>query len=552
MSVVCRVLVWALLGVCCVLPLAWVVLQGVGNVPAWAEARVDAHRLNLILRTFGYNALVACCAVVVSLPAAWVIGRGSRRARGVVLAILPVTLLLPSIVYAYGWSQFLRLIDVRLAPQSWQDVARCIGSLTAWLWPVPAGVIGLALRRLDQNLQQQALMDGVLWRVTIRQLLAPLVVSGTIVMGLAVQEFAVYEPTGVSVLATEVRMVYETGAFSSGGNPITQPMAGGSAGSDPSARATDQSARATDQSARATDQSARATAAVVVGLPGLVMVMIGAGVAWAWVRRAGAHDTVDAGPLPDVLRAGRGALVMALVVGAVAVVVPVGSMVLSLKVVRPVGQVMTEFSPQVIGSLGLATGAGAVALLGGALLCVVRVRGAVALGIGTFLIGGQILAIALVRLYNHPMLEGWMYNGPGVMVTAYVARFGWIALLVGAMTWGKPWRELRDMAAIDGADASTTARHVVLPLVWPTLLAAGVFVMILSLTEVPATVLLASQRPPTFTPMLMQWVHLVRSDPMIEGSLLIVFIVLVAGATGTVLLALGAKVFGIAREGRMG
>ena len=44
---------------------------------------------------------------------------------------------------------------------------------------------------------------------------------------LAMQEFAVYEPTGISVVATEVRMVFETGAFSSPDNPITAPMGGG-------------------------------------------------------------------------------------------------------------------------------------------------------------------------------------------------------------------------------------------------------------------------------------------------------------------------------------
>ena len=46
-------------------------------------------------------------------------------------------------------------------------------------------------------------------------------------MVLASQEFAVYEPTGISVVATEVRMVFETGAFSGEDNPITATFVAG-------------------------------------------------------------------------------------------------------------------------------------------------------------------------------------------------------------------------------------------------------------------------------------------------------------------------------------
>ena len=45
---------------------------------------------------------------------------------------------------------------------------------------------------------------------------------------LATQEFAVYEPTGISVVATEVRMVFDTGAVSSADNPIAGPVIQGS------------------------------------------------------------------------------------------------------------------------------------------------------------------------------------------------------------------------------------------------------------------------------------------------------------------------------------
>lgn len=56
------------------------------------------------------------------------------------------------------------------------------------------------LRQLDPNIQEQALLDGTLWRTTLRQLLSPLIASFCIVTVLAVQEFAIDEPTGISVI----------------------------------------------------------------------------------------------------------------------------------------------------------------------------------------------------------------------------------------------------------------------------------------------------------------------------------------------------------------
>ena len=71
--------------------------------------------------------------------------------------------------------------------------------------------MGLALRRVDANLQQQALLDGAYWRITFRQLAGPLVAGMAVVLVIAMQEFSVYEPTGISVIATEIRAVFETG-----------------------------------------------------------------------------------------------------------------------------------------------------------------------------------------------------------------------------------------------------------------------------------------------------------------------------------------------------
>jgi hypothetical protein len=90
------------------------------------------------------------------------------------------------------------------------DVARCVWSLATWLWPIPAAVAGLALRRSDTQVQQQALLDGVHWRMCSASSSARSSPARHRRV-LAMQEFAVYEPTGISVVADRSPHGLETG-----------------------------------------------------------------------------------------------------------------------------------------------------------------------------------------------------------------------------------------------------------------------------------------------------------------------------------------------------
>ena len=521
-------IVHAVILICCVLPLAWLLWQLVSNPRVLVEAWPDEYRLALLGRTLLYNGGVAVVAMLLGLPVGLVLGRGRGWAITLLWFALPVSLLLPSLTYAYGWSQFFRLIDAHPAPAGGLDVLRCVWSLATWLWPIPAAAVGIALRRLDTQLQLQALLDGVLWRVTIRELAAPLATAGAVCCVLAMQEFAVYEPTGISVVATEVRMVFETGAFSSADNPITAPMgglvAGGGAGAGVGAGV---------GAGGLSDQRSRAAAAVAVSLPLLLVIALLAIPVIRSARGLTGAEEIDTGPWPRALDAPRGVTVSALLVVGVAVVVPAVSLVMSLYIWRSPLAVWDELSPQVTGSIVISALAGAVGLILAVSTVAARAPRAVLLiALVTFLVGGQLMAIAQIRLYNRPGLS-WVYNGPPIVVMADIGRFGWIALLAGLATWSPRWRSLRDLAAVDGAGSARTAWSVVLPLAWPILLAAGVLVMVLALTEVPATLLILPQRPPMLTPMLMTWVHMLRYDAMIEGALLIA--AMVFALTGVVL-----------------
>ena len=498
-SLAAGVVVWGIVGLCAILPLAWLAGSLLAHPAAWGEAWPDPWRRGLLGRTLLYNGLAAGGATLLAIPVAVALGRGRSLFAKSLWLLLPVPLVLPSIVLTYGWKEALRHLGVEPIPADPADVARCIVSLAAWLWPVPAAVIGLALRRLDPAVQEQAALDGAKRRVTASVLLPAAAAGFCAAFVLAGQEFSVYDATGISVVATEVRMVYQTGAFLDG-----RPAEGDHYPS----------------------QSARSAAAAAVGIPLLLVILAAAGGAGYFYEVGESGEAVNVGDWPRAVDAGWGWTVAAWGVVALALGVPIGSMWASLS--RPFDPVYTwrEVQPEAVRSLLYAAAAGGVGLVAAASCAAARARAATAAAVAGFLVGGQLLAVGLIRLYDRPGLF-WVYGGPGIVVMADVGRFAWVALAAGLWTWTRPFAGLRDAAAADGASAIQVAAKVIVPLAWPTLAAAAVLVAALSLTEVPAAILLG---PPTLIPMMISWVHILRFDPMIEASLLIAMIALALSA----------------------
>ncbi len=545
----------AIIFVANILPLTWMAWIILANPMVRGEFSLNAFRLTLLGRTLGYNAAAAIIAAAMGLPAAFVLGRGRGLTARILWVVLPAAMLMPSLSFAYGWSQFVRLMSSPLGnflhhffqpgsqalrnigltlvaddagaksfliPNAPLDIFRCIWSLGTWLWAVPACLIGLALRRLDSNVQQQALLDGALHRVTLRQLLGPIVASIAIVTIIATQEFAVYEPTGISVVATEVRMVFDTGSMSSTDNAISAPGYLGAGIKSP-------------------DQPARAAAAVATAFPLLAFtVMLAAVAAWG-IRRTSAADTLAIGDWPPILDVSLWTLAATTLLVLINIGLPIVALFGSLRIGFMPTRVWAEFQPQVIGAMTVAGEAAAVALIAALFFAARWIPGALALAVATFLVGGQLLAIGLIRIYNRPGLA-WAYDISVVPVICYLGRFGWLAVASGKATWSRPWQEIRDLAAADGASTLQAAVHVIWPIAWPTLLAGGLLVGALSLTEVPATVLLMPQNPQVLTPTLMTWVHMARYDPMIEASLLMMGTVLLPAVAAVLLTSFGLRV----------
>ncbi len=513
-------------GICCLLPLAWLAWQ-VGSRPdTWGQMTLNRFRADLLGRTLLYNGISATLAVLVAIPGAVVVGRGRGWLSKAMLVALPLSLIMPSVSYNYGWLQVLRLFDIEFAPQSWPDVLRSIWVLASWLWPAAALIVGLALRISDAQVQQQALLDGALRRVLARQLSGPFLAAWAVVMLLAVQEFSAYERSGISVFATEIRTAFVQGDG---------------------------------------DQAEKTAQAVATGMPMLIVVGGLSIAAFLGLRRLAGEGVEQ--DWPRILDARWWWQLLAWLALLATVAVPTVAMAASISPDRlgvdargqgPMMRVLLWTGPYAVGSLLYGALTGLVGVLIGMLACVRRSRALLAMGVGAFLLGGALLAIADIRVYNAPMRVagryplGWVYNSAAVMIIGYIGRFGWLALLAGELAWSGGVRELRGMSAVDGAGAVRTARDVIWPIAWPMVMASAVLMMAMSMTEVSMTVLLAPLRPQPLINELMNWVHYQRSDEMLEGTLLLMAMTLVLGVAAIGLAWMGWRWLGTRATGRIG
>ncbi|MBC7783652.1 MAG: hypothetical protein H7144_07410 [Burkholderiales bacterium] len=483
--------------------------------------------LGLFARSTLFAFASALGAVVIALPVAIALGRSQSMPARLLWMVVPLPLLLPTMVLGYGWQHVLALVGVNPRTQSLADVARCVGILAAWLWPIAAMVIGFSLRRIDQSLLEHAAMDGVLGRTLARRAIAPALLSLSICTVLAMQEFSIFESPGISVIATEVRMIFETGTLSSSTNPIAALTGGvGVAGS--------------------ADLPARAAMAFAAGIPTLMLTAILGFAAIALWQRTRLDEAIELAQPPSGLGSRPGWTIAGWLVVIATIALPIGAMVMSLD--RPFNPVRVthEHLPQVLASLWIAGATGIVGIIIAVCSAMYRPRWMITLAIANFLIGGQFSAIALLRVLSGSDVGVWILDSNLAVVVAHVGRFAWIALLAGASLHAGPWRAYREMAGVDGASALQLFFRVILGIGWPVLALAALLMAALSLSEVPATALLV---PPSLVPMLLTWVHKQNYSPMLEASLMLCTIVLAMGWSATLLFKLSrSRLTGVSRR----
>jgi len=432
----------------------------------------------------------AAVSVLLSLPGAYVVGR--VRARGAVGpligALLLAPLLLPPMVYAFGW-QFAWSPGPRVLP----DEMRCVWVWASWCWPVPALLIGAAWARRGHGVFEAAVLEGsasrAFVRVVLPLLVRPAALGGLIVLALLLGEYSVPHACNLVVVATSLL------GWAS--------------------------------------QSSQPADVLVPSLPLVALILVvgalGVGV-WRW-RPEGEDEPIEASAA--TMRSGVLTAMLVAVVG-LTVVAPIGVLASRLASPAVLGEALRTYSGELAVSVAVAVAAGLVAVFMGASIAVqARWRrpatiAALALGV----VPGSLAAEGVLAAYRG---VGLIYNHWPLLVVGYVARYGWIGLAIGWLAAVSVGRDVAAQARTDGAGPSRVAwRLGYVPNA--ALLSAGVAVVAaMSLADVAGAALLQVPGIGPISLVLLEKFHRFEDGMLISLSLF-----LVAGAMPAALLSWAA------------
>lgn len=105
-------------------------------------------------------------------------------------------------------------------------------------------------------------------------------------------------------------------------------------------------------------------------------------------------------------------------------------------------------------------------------------------------IPGLVLAVAIIfELINFPIA---IYGTLAILVIAYVTRYLPYGMRTSTAAMVQLHRELEEAAAVSGASWATSFRRIVVPLLWPSLVAGWIYVFVVSVRELSSSVLLVS------------------------------------------------------------
>ncbi|HET7701387.1 MAG TPA: iron ABC transporter permease [Candidatus Limnocylindria bacterium] len=105
-------------------------------------------------------------------------------------------------------------------------------------------------------------------------------------------------------------------------------------------------------------------------------------------------------------------------------------------------------------------------------------------------IPGLVLAVAIIfELINFPIP---IYGTLAILVIAYVTRYLPYGMRTSTAAMVQLHRELEEAAAVSGASWATSFRRIVVPLLWPSLVAGWIYVFVVSVRELSSSVLLVS------------------------------------------------------------
>lgn len=492
---------------------AWPAAVAIWEAASQADAvaaTLSGRALSLLLRGLAVAAAAAILAQLVGIALAAGISAAGRRLRQLAVWACLVVILTPPYIYAYAWSLPAFPEGLPSGPllgglSGWLATAgRVVWCFGTWLAPIAAVVILIGWRSAGRPALVLALQDAGPVRGSLAAglpVMRPwLGLSLVLCATLALTEFSVCHLCLVQTWNTEILA-----------------------------------------EAQLLD---RPGAAFLLGWPLLAILALLALVLWPWRARFttaldAAGDLLRSAPEGDG-RAARGWLGPTLVLAvAIILLLPLALLVRGLHDPRGLLDVWSVYPRVWPGGVLVASGAAAIALwlalTVDALLTLAGRRSTTAARLGRAT-AAAVIALALLAAAAPPVLVGDAFLAAYARVPVLrdsflivslltAARFAIIPIALVCLSGQASTAAYREAAAVDGAAAARAYFSLRLPLTRGALIAGGLAVWALALTEVSASQMVTPPALGSLALTLLNAIHFGRSDRVIALCLMVVVVV---------------------------
>ena len=455
----------------------------------------------LSFKTFGLAAVIAAVAVVLGYFPGKLFSIAKNKA--VVLLLLLMPLVLPRYMLYYAWSL---LLDPATCLGSFlssdMSIARFVAGFTStavlvmWYWPLAALLISQGWRNIDRDVWDGARLESSLWQrfryITMPLLGRPILLAFAVCFVFSLSEFTTFHLAGVDTIGTELAVLYELsgseGVVMRAGWPI-----------------------------------------VLAAFAGAVILAVNVG-GWS------AHDV----SIPDSgFRSGSNKfmLLILILLAFISLVGPVVLLGLHVRDVKP----FIQFLRLHIDDLGFSLAIAALAAVFAHVIAYSALSIKQSKRFGSvisacvnasiflaMLVPASMIAVSLIKMLAVCNAPAGLRNSWLLVSAGQACRFSGVALIILILARACHQKQLSEMASLDGASRFKGWLYVHLPLTWPLIAGSFLLIIMLSITELSATMVLLPAGLPNFAQRLLNQMHYARDQQVIASCLILTgsFIVL--------------------------
>ena len=474
---------------------AALILAPLGALFVWsfkpAGTDYDSVRMFwLTLKTFGLAAIIALSAVLLGYAPGRLMATSTPGCKDLILLLLLLTLVLPRYLLYYAWSLLLdptTYLGGLLASN--MSVARFVASFTSsavlvmWYWPVAALLIAQGWKNIDIEIWDSCRLEAGAWmrfkNITIPLLARPILLAFGVCFVLSMSEFTTFHLANVETVGTELGVLYQLSA----------------------------------------SESTLVRLAWPISIVAVIAAVAASTASKKWTSPQIRISSIE-------IRSQRGRWYILAALTAFSLIAPVVLLISHVKTVRPFTQFITLHLDELCISFMIAACAAVLShIIAYGALSVRTPLISLILNTTIFLamfLPASLVAVAMLKIFGVIKLTGDLRQSWFIVSAGHACRFSGVALIILILSEGSVQKHLSEMASLDGASRFKTWLYIHLPCTWQLLAGSFLLIVMFSVTEISATMVLLPAGLANFAQRLLNQMHYARDQQVIASCLILI------------------------------